>query len=58
MALRRRLLDERRGEVLAALPGSEAACREVLVQLAGFLPQRFPERFERDGDVLTNRATG
>src|SRR3954447_15634798 len=35
IALRKSLLDERRGEVLAALPGSEAACREVLDQLAG-----------------------
>ena len=49
IALRKSLLEERRPEVLAALPGSEAACREVLDQLAGFLPERFPDLFERAG---------
>jgi hypothetical protein len=58
IALRKSLLDERRGEVLAALPGSEAACREVLDQLAGFLPERFPDRFERVGSELINRVSG
>jgi dimethylamine monooxygenase subunit A len=58
IALRKSLLDERRPEVLAALPGSEAACREVLDQLAGFLPERFPDRFERAGTELVNRDSG
>jgi hypothetical protein len=58
IALRKRLLDERRSDVLAALPGSDAACHEVLGQLAGFLPERFPERFERTGSELVNRQTG
>src|SRR3954471_11566682 len=58
IALRKSLLEERRGEVLAALPGSEAACREVLDQLAGFLPERFPDRFERVGSELINRVSG
>ena len=35
IALRKSLLEQRRDEVLRALPGSEAACREVLEQLAG-----------------------
>ena len=43
IALRKSLLEERRCEVLGALPGSEAACREGLDQLAGFLPERFPD---------------
>ena len=38
--------------------GSEAACREVLDQLAGFLPERFPDRFERAGAELVNRDSG
>src|SRR3954465_14716749 len=58
IALRKSLLESRRDEVLAALPGSEAACREVLDQLAGFLPERFPDRFERDGTGLVNRVSG
>lgn len=58
IALRKSLLDERRGEVLAALPGSDAACREVLDQLTGFMPERFPDRFERAGNALLNRQNG
>ena len=58
IALRKSLLEERRDEVLRALPGSEAACREVLEQLAGFLPERFPERFGRVGSELVNRVSG
>lgn len=58
IALRKSLLDERRCDVLAALPGSEAACDEVLDQLAGFLPERFPDRFERAGAELVNRDSG
>jgi dimethylamine monooxygenase subunit A len=58
IALRKSLLEERRPEVLAALPGSEAACREVLDQLAGFLPERFPDLFERAGSELANRVSG
>jgi dimethylamine monooxygenase subunit A len=56
--LRKSLLEERRDEVLRALPGSEAACGEVLDQLAGFLPERFPDRFERVGSGLVNRVSG
>jgi hypothetical protein len=58
IALRKSLLEDRRDEVLAALPGAEAACREVLEQLAGFLPERFPDRFERAGVELLNRVNG
>jgi hypothetical protein len=57
IALRKSLLESRRDEVLGALPGSEAACREVLDQLARFLPERFPDRFERDGTGLVNRVS-
>jgi len=58
MAERRRLLAGRRDEVLAVLPGAEAACREVLAMLAEHLPARFPALFARDGGRLLNRVTG
>lgn len=58
MAERRRLLAVRHPDVFAALPGSEAARREVLDVLAELLPRRFPAWFGRDGEVLHNRLTG
>ena len=58
MAERRRLLAVRHGDVFAALPGSEAARREVLEVLAELLPRRFPAWFARDGAMLRNRLTG
>ncbi len=60
LAEKRRLLDERRDEVFAALPGSEAASRELRDSLAGFLAERFPERFALEGrrlHRLSDRAT-
>ncbi len=57
MAERRRLLAARHGDVFAALPGSEAARREVLDVLAELLPRRFPAWFDRAGAVLHNRLT-
>jgi dimethylamine monooxygenase subunit A len=44
IALRKSLLEERRPEVLD--------------QLAGFLPERFPDLFERAGSELVNRVSG
>lgn len=58
MAERRRLLAVRHGDVFAALPGSEAARREVLDVLAELLPRRYPSWFARDGAMLRNRLTG
>lgn len=58
MAERRALLARRHGEVFASLPGSEAAGAELLGRLATVLPARFPEWFERQGDVLHNHLTG
>lgn len=58
MAERRRLLAVRHGDVFAALPGSEAARREVLAVLANLLPRRFAAWFGRDGARLDNRLTG
>ncbi len=55
MAERRLLLAERRDEVFAVEPGSDAACAEVLARLADVLPVRFPDWFVRDGAMLHNR---
>ena len=58
LAEKERLLATRRAEVFQALPGSEAAQREVLEMLAAHLPRRFPERFRRDGGRLLSLADG
>ena len=58
LAERRRLLRERRDEVLAALPGSEAGQREVLGLLLDHLPARFPEIYRRSPGAIENLATG
>ncbi|SMF45421.1 Protein of unknown function [Tistlia consotensis] len=58
VAEKRRLLSERRAAIFAARPGSEAACRELQDNLAGFLAERFPERFALEGRTLTRLADG
>jgi dimethylamine monooxygenase subunit A len=58
LAERRRLLAERRAEVLAALPESRAGQQELLELLLSHLPERFPEHFRRRGGRIENRATG
>lgn len=57
-AERARLLDTRRDEVFAVLPGAEPACAEVLRRIADLLPARYPEFFTRDGTRLHNRVSG
>jgi dimethylamine monooxygenase subunit A len=58
LAERRRLLDQRRDEVLGALPESAAGQAEVLELLLDHLPQRFPERYRRADGELANLVTG
>lgn len=58
LAERRHLLDTRHSDVFAALPGSEAACAEVLDRLTELLPRRYPDWFQRRGAWLDNRLTG
>jgi dimethylamine monooxygenase subunit A len=55
---RRRLLGERKEEVLAALPESRAGQEELLALLLDHLPARFPDRYRRHRDRIDNRATG
>ena len=52
LAEKDRLLTERRGDVVAALPGSDAAQAELLARLAVYLPERYPAIYQRDGDIL------
>ncbi|MDO9711088.1 heme-dependent oxidative N-demethylase family protein [Paracraurococcus lichenis] len=58
MAERRELLATRRADVLAVVPGSEAARAETLAVLAAHLPRHHPAWFRRDGQILHNRLTG
>jgi hypothetical protein len=58
MAERRRLLAERPGEVVAALPESEAAQHELFALVWDHLPQHFPDRWQRGGAALVDRASG
>lgn len=58
MAERRTLLATRRDEVFATVPGSEAACAEVLAQVVDTLTRCFPAWFGRRGERLDNRLTG
>jgi len=52
LAEKDRLIAERREEVFAALPGSEAAGTELLTRLLGHLPHRFPAIYRREGDTI------
>ena len=58
LAERRRLLERRRADVLAALPGSEAGQQEVLDLLLDHLPARFPEIYRRSPGAIENLVTG
>ena len=55
---RRALLAEWGPEVAAAMPGAEAACREMLDRLTQVLPRRYPSVFEPRREGLHNRVTG
>jgi hypothetical protein len=58
LAERRRLLAERREEVVAALPEGGAGQEELLELLLDHLPRRFPEHYRRHEGRIENRATG
>ena len=51
LAERRRLLDERPDDVLAALPGSEAAVEELLALVLDHLETSTPRTVARDTDL-------
>lgn len=58
MAERRQLLATRRAEVLAAQPGAEAACAELLVVLADHLVRHHAPWFTLGAGRLANALTG
>jgi hypothetical protein len=58
LAERRRLLDQRQGEVLGALPESAAGQAEVLELLLDHLPKIFPGHYRRTNGELANLVTG
>ena len=52
LAEKDRLIAERRSDVIAELPGSEAAQAELLEKLVVYLPERFPDVYRRDGNTM------
>jgi hypothetical protein len=58
MAERRRLLAERPAEVVAALPESMPGQRELFALVLAHLPERFADRWRREGAELVDRASG
>jgi hypothetical protein len=58
IAERRALLARWGREVVAAEPGADPACCEMLERLATVLPRRYPAWFERREGGLHNRFTG
>ena len=45
--------------VLDSLPENDEACTELLMELADYLPKRYPTLFRREGnDVIVNLVTG
>jgi hypothetical protein len=57
LAERRRLLEERRSEVLAGLPESGPGQHELLELLLDHLPERFPEHYRRIVGRIENLVT-
>ncbi len=58
MAERRRLLAEHPAEVVAALPESVPAQHELFALVLAHLPEHFPDRWQRTGAALLDRASG
>ena len=45
--------------VLDSLPENDEACTELLMELADYLPKRYPTLIRREGnDVIVNFVTG
>jgi hypothetical protein len=58
LAARRRLLDQRRLEVLAALPEAGSGARELLALLLDHLARHFPEHYRLMPGRIENLTTG
>ena len=57
LAEKERLLHERHQDVFAVLPEALAGSAEVLERLGAHLPTRFPQLFQREGNVLHHLVT-
>jgi len=58
LAERRDLLDQRPGDVLALLPGAEAASDELLALLLTYLERHAIDRYRFERDAVIERGTG
>jgi hypothetical protein len=62
IAQRKELFEQHGSSVLQALPGSEAACNELMEMVVQFLCNRYPQYFRLKGrageEVLVNRILG
>ncbi len=58
LAEKRRLLAERRDDVLRIMPAAATGARETLALLSEHLPRRYPQVYRQEGARLANRATG
>lgn len=58
LAERARLLAARRDDVLACLPGGEAACGELADHLLGMLPAWFPAWYQSTAEGFRNTLSG
>lgn len=58
IAERRALVADFGPEAVAAEPGAQPECAELLTHLAAYLPRRYPAWFERRGGTLHNHLTG
>ncbi|MBU0726525.1 MAG: DUF3445 domain-containing protein [Alphaproteobacteria bacterium] len=58
LALKEELLATRREDVFQAVPGTEAAQKEVLALLVRHLAEHFPDRFLQQGALLHSLADG
>ncbi|KAK2060750.1 hypothetical protein LY76DRAFT_540374 [Colletotrichum caudatum] len=45
-------------DVLACLPGSELACKKLMEMAIQFVCARYPNQFNRDGNILVNNILG
>ncbi|OHF01688.1 hypothetical protein CORC01_02879 [Colletotrichum orchidophilum] len=58
IAERKDLYAKNGGDVLASMPGSELACKELMEMVIEFICARYPNQFKRDGNILQNNILG
>ena len=58
VAQKKVLLQNHADAVSATAPEGAAGARELLEVMAEYLPEHFPDKFEKNGRILTNKATG